>query len=389
MKKLFSLILALCMVLTAVSSLAEGDFTGTWYMNMIGLCAGSFDINADGTFSVTVETNEGTQTREGTWKQDENAVILTYDEQDLPMTWDGESISLDMQALFDLAPDATGMNLSGLDASVISSLFQVSREPAKIKPADYVAYQADGTLPEGVTGEEMESVTNSVLGLMNMMMGSVSTDVSSEQVLADAIDVLEEAFVIHENYGTQGGTFLAKVKNKTEEPVYLSGVTMTLKDADGNEVGKSEYPSTLGSRYLEPGEETYLSITADINEGAAVAAHEISFEAYSITWQSPDTILEVTDPELRINTFGTYSVAGTVTNAGEANLGNLSATFAVRDAEGRLMDIVSAGLYGAEIPAGNSVILVNSLDYSLSEYYSENGIVPASVDALATVEAAY
>ena len=178
MKKLFSLVLALCMVLTAVSSLAEGDFTGTWYMNMIGLCAGSFDINADGTFSFTVETDEGTQTREGTWKQDENAVILTIDEQDLPMTWDGESISLDMQALFDLAPDATGMNLSGLDDSVISSLFQVSREPAKIKPADYVAYQQDGTIPEGVTEEDMQTVSANVMGLMIMMMGSMLTMVT-------------------------------------------------------------------------------------------------------------------------------------------------------------------------------------------------------------------
>ena len=50
MKKTLALILALCMALAAVSAFAE-DVTGTWYLVMFGLSAGTIDLNADGTFA--------------------------------------------------------------------------------------------------------------------------------------------------------------------------------------------------------------------------------------------------------------------------------------------------------------------------------------------------
>ena len=46
MKKILALILALCLALAAVPVLAEDDLSGTWYMVMMGLTAGTFELNA-------------------------------------------------------------------------------------------------------------------------------------------------------------------------------------------------------------------------------------------------------------------------------------------------------------------------------------------------------
>ena len=139
MKKLLSLILVMCMALTAVSSLAEGDLTGTWYLNSLGMCAASIEINAEGTCAVTASTENGEERQEGTWTLDGDNPVLTVGEQNLPMTWDGETLSLDMQAILALVPDTAGMDLSSLDPSMLNSFFQISREPEKISAADFAA----------------------------------------------------------------------------------------------------------------------------------------------------------------------------------------------------------------------------------------------------------
>ena len=387
MKKLLSLILVMCMALTAFSSLAEGDLTGTWYLNSLGMCAASIEINADGTCAVTASTENGEERQEGTWTLDGDNPVLTVGEQNLPMTWDGETLSLDMQAILALVPDTAGMDLSSLDPSILNSFFQISREPEKISAADFAAYQVNGTLPEGVTEEEMQSVVINVMGSMFSLMGSMSADTDSDQVLTDAVAVLEENFIVFDNYDSQAGTFLGKVQNITDAPVWLNNLAITLKDADGNEVGKNDYASVIGSSYLDPGEETYVSITAEITAGAAVAEHELSIEAYAInSWYTPDTGIDVSDIELRPSSFSGYTAAGKISNAGETVLSNIRIVFAVRDAEGKLLDVISSGLYGAELPAGSSIILLSDMNYSIVEYCSANNIAPASVESLATTE---
>ena len=72
-----------------------------------------------------------------------------------------------------------------------------------------------------------------------------------------------------------------------------------------------------------------------------------------------------------------------------SNCGNIRIVFAVRDAEGKLLDIISSGLYGAELPAGSSIILLSDMNYSIAEYCSTNNIAPASMEAIAVTETLY
>ena len=53
MKKLISLVLALCLACMLIPAVAEDDVTGEWYANMSGIAV-KFTINADNTFTMEV-----------------------------------------------------------------------------------------------------------------------------------------------------------------------------------------------------------------------------------------------------------------------------------------------------------------------------------------------
>ena len=65
MKKILALILTVCMILGSMAALADTDFTGTWYFLSLGLTAGTFELNADGTCALTIDSEEGEEKREG------------------------------------------------------------------------------------------------------------------------------------------------------------------------------------------------------------------------------------------------------------------------------------------------------------------------------------
>ena len=387
MKKILSLVLALCMALTAAAALAEGDVTGTWYIKMFGATAGSVDLDAQGKCVLTSQSASGeTVVKEGTWALDGTTLTLTIDNESLPLNWDGENLTMDVASLLELVPEAGSINLGGADLSMFNNLLEISRDPGKISFVAFNAYQADGTLPEGVTEEEMQAFQAEIMNVLLQTLSSMSTAAAAETVPADAITVLEENFIIHDNYGSQGATCLMKIQNTADTAVALNEMVLTMKDADGYEIGRGEYPNVIGSNYLEPGEITYASITADIFEGATVAEHEIVFTPTSTTWMTPDASLEISDVELRAGEFGSYIAAGTVINKGEKALSSIRAVFAIRDEAGNLVDVTSAGMYGLELPVGSSIILLGNMNYSLSEYCAANKIVPTSVEAYALTE---
>lgn len=74
MKKLISLVLALCLACMLIPAVAEDDVTGEWYANMSGIAV-KFTINADNTF--TMEVPGLGQTQEGTWTMEGEEITMT------------------------------------------------------------------------------------------------------------------------------------------------------------------------------------------------------------------------------------------------------------------------------------------------------------------------
>ena len=155
MKKTLALILALCLVLAAVPVLAEDDLSGTWYMVMMGLTAGTFELNADGTCTCTTSVmGSEEQSAEGSWTTDGTVVTLSMDGKDMPLTYDGTDLLFSEEAVAVLGGEDF---MSGMDMSMLSSLFKFSREPGAVTAAEFTAFQTDGTVPEGKTEEEIEA----------------------------------------------------------------------------------------------------------------------------------------------------------------------------------------------------------------------------------------
>ena len=193
---------------------------------------------------------------------------------------------------------------------------------------------------------------------------------------------------LREGFSQPEGVYLAKVQNDNADPIYISEVSLILQDKDGNEVGKGEFLSNSGSRYLEPGEATFLCITADVNDGAEVADHATNLTCSPITYQTADLSMEVSDAQLRVEEgYSTnYYTAATVTNTTDAPLSRLNVVSAVRSADGKLLDLTTSGLYQNELAAGSTITLVDSLDSRAVTYCTENNLTPDQVEAFAWVE---
>lgn len=388
MKKTLALLLALCMMLAAVPVMAEEDVSGTWYLVMLGMTAGTFDLRADGTCTLELAMDDPTNV-EGTWTLDGEKVSITVEGNSLPLTYDGTSLQLDAEGIAALGLDSSLG--AGMDMSMISSMIQLSREPGKITVKEFSDYQDSSTLPEGKTEEDMQAIQMEMMAAVMSMMGSLDTGSSSDPSAdgpAPELTVVEDNFYVREGFSQPEGVYLAKVQNDNTDPIYISEVSLILQDKDGNEIGKGEFLSNSGSRYLEPGEATFLCITADVNDGAEVADHAANLTCSPITYQTADLSMEVSDAQLRVEEgYSTnYYTAATVTNTTDAPLSRLNVVSAVRSADGKLLDLTTSGLYQNELAAGSTITLVDSLDSRAVTYCTENNLTPDQVEAFAWVD---
>jgi hypothetical protein len=398
MKKILALILSVCMILGSISALADDpDFTGTWYLQTMGLTAGTFELNADGTCTLSTDDNGEEVKKQGTWSVEGETVTLTVDDQPLPMTYDGADLTVGEEAVAMLG----GSEMSGMDPSFFSQLIKISREPGKITMAELDAYNTDGTIPEGKTKEDMDSIQAEMMTLVFSMMGSVGTGTSTGTVEGAGqtaaedeanLTIAEENFYVRESYFGKECVYIAKVQNDTEDSLLINDGSMIIKDADGNEVAKREYLGTCGSRYLEPGEVSYVSMQVDLEEGKTADSYEAVVRASHNEYARKDTILEVDQVELRSKEgySGTnYYTAATITNKGETPLAGISVLVVTRDSNGKMVDIGMRDLGMNELGAGSTITLVDDIDSAAVKYCEANQLTLEGQDACAWVDEAY
>ena len=391
MKKIFALFLALCLVLAALPVMAENDFSGTWYLVMLGMNGATFELNADGTFTGTSETDEEEAKKtEGTWSADGDQVTLTVDSAPLVLSYDGTDLLLSTDAETLAAMNIA--SLDGIDMSMLDGLIKFSREPGKITPAEFAVYMVDGTVPEGKSKEDFDAVWTQMAPLfmaLTTAMGtgdaSVSGPGTGEGAAKPEVTVVEENFYTCESYFGQEAVYIAKVQNNNESPVYIDNGTLILKDADGTEVGRREWFGTCGSRYLSPGEISYVSFRADIEEGVTVAGYDKEINASAATY-GEDTAIELGKVELRSEegfSSVNYYTAATFTNSGEEPLSRVEVLFVLKDSEGKMIDIGDRGLGMLELASGSTITVVSDVNSSAVKYCEANGLTPGEVEAVA------
>ena len=390
MKKIFALFLALCLVLAALPVVAENDFSGTWHLLLAGMSFGTFELNADGTFTCTFESGEDNPIKEGTWSADGDQVTLTVDSAPMVVSYDGTDllISIDDDDLSKLGI----ASLSGIDMNLLTGLIKLSREAGKITPAEFAVYMADGTVPEGKTAEDF---TNVLIQLAPIYIALTAAMDSGDQTASDPgtgegssgpeVTVVEENFYTSESYFGVKGLYIAKVQNNNDFAVYLDNGKLILKDADGNEVSRREWFYTCGSRYLSPGEVSYISFQADIDEGVTVAGYDKEINASAATF-GEDVAFEVSKPELRSEEMFSsvnYYTAATFTNSSEEPLSGVEVLFVLKDSEGKMINISERGLGRFELGAGSTITIVDDVSSSVVDYCQANGLTLGEVEAVA------
>ncbi len=351
MKKWTAVLLALCLLLAAIPALGEGeDVSGDWYANIGDVIAGTLTLNANGT-----------------------AALEVLDPTGAPMNVDGEWTFADGVVTMTVEGSSTEFALK--EGSLNADWFPLpfTRTKGKLTRLQAVTLLKGGEteLPEGLTQEEAEACAKDYEAQMKAM-----------EPAEPELSVLGESFRVVESYSGYRGVYIARVQNNTGAPLYITGGALTLKDAEGNAVGEAAYLSQCGSKYLEPGEISFVSIEADVNEGATVTDYEKTIKAEEKGYMT-DVTLPVSATEYAPGLYDNYYMKATVTNdTGEARA-NVQAVLVALDEEGNLLCLDTVSLFYNELGAGSTITLVASVDSRTMKYFEANGIKPAKVEAYA------
>ena len=356
MKKIFAMLLALCLLLAAVPALAE-DFTGLWNLVLADVNLGWFQFNEDGTLSADLV---GVGETTGTWTSTEDSVTVTIQGDSTVMAWDGTMLYSD-DLMIPVIRDA------GLVSSDVISA---------------VANEEEYELPEGMTEEDLKTIAaNFYAEYMKMMEQSQAAAAASAAAASElTVDIISENFYVIESYSGYRGVWLAEVMNLNQEPVYVRSGSLTVKDADGNVVGTASYLSDRGSVYLEPGETTFLSMEADMAEKIEATCEktlEVKGDPYrtDINLTAGDSDFTIAEGE-----YETSWVQTTVTNETENPVG-VSVIFALEDAEGKPWFVEETSLYRHQLTPGSSIVMVQTLDERTRNFLKENNIQITTVKA--------
>ncbi len=377
MKKLTALLLALCMLLAVVPALGE-DFSGTWYMVLEDVTVGTLELNADGAFSMTVQASDEANTAEGTWEATDAGVTLTVNGDPAEAIYDAEAGTLTIAEL----------------------PIPMQREKGKYEVQlmiDVLNMKEDIEFPEGVTQLEASAAALKFYLKLNELKGTLggtgtgtgtedggTPDAGTAPAGGTGVDILAENFVVTESYSGYDGTYIAKVQNNTGSPQWLTGGSLVVKDASGNLVGTREYLSTCGSKYLEPGEISVITMQVEL-EADGEYTYEKMINAGTDSWSGPDAAVTVTDPAYVEGKYDSKLLQATVTNDTEQNLPDVEIAFLLSDENGLPLALVTNTLYNTELCPNSSLVVKSNVYTKVAEYFAAKSITPA-VEAFAWVE---
>ena len=191
MKKLFAVVIALAMLLSAAAVAEATDFTGMWYLNnmeMEGMTVSAaefgmemtFDLKEDGTVDAHQARGEETDDKQGTWTAEGDTVTITVD---------GEAMEF---ALTDgnLVADADGIKMI-LGREKIEGEAYVAGEPrTDAAEADYAgAWNAFKIFSEGLYMDAavvgFDDLTATVEGTTVTLNGFLFENEAFETALTD------------------------------------------------------------------------------------------------------------------------------------------------------------------------------------------------------------
>ncbi len=199
------------------------------------------------------------------------------------------------------------------------------------------------------------------------------------------LTVLNKNYYEYQGYSSMRALYLAKVQNNTDTGFYIVNGSFILKDAGGGELASQKYMQKIGSRYLAPGEITFLSMQADIPEGAEVSDYSVEIIPEEKNYTGEDREIEVNAVEYIDDQYHP-SIRVTVTNNHDEPLAYITIVYAVEDADGNIYAVDTSTLASKILGAHSTITFVEPLSNDVKTYTQEHGITLTQVEAYAFAE---
>jgi len=220
------------------------------------------------------------------------------------------------------------------------------------------------------------------------VMALVLTACSASALAAGKLSVEQENFHVIQSYSVYGYAY-AKLANVGDKPIKVNTGLLEIFGADGETLTSTDYYSEY-AEYLQPGEYTYIRLYDEVEdvEPSGVDDHMLTVTGKAdndcISYRFPCT----TDYAPNVQEgYWTYNyMYATFTNNTEEPVYDISVVLALLDAEGNILYMDDADMYSDKaVMPGSSITVRKDVDSNFIEYFEKNGLVPASVDAIAYV----
>ena len=206
---------------------------------------------------------------------------------------------------------------------------------------------------------------------------------------AGKLSVDQENVYVINSYSVYTYCF-AKVSNVGDKPIKVNNALLEIMDKDGNPITSTDYFNGY-AKYLEPGEYTYLRMYETIKDRPAtdVSDYSLTVTGKSDMNYSNQRLPVVSEYKEKVSEgYSSYDyMFATVTNNTKETIFDIVVVMALLDAEGQILFMADAYMYsGKGLTPGSSMVIKERVDSTFVEYFANNNLVPAKVDAIAFVE---
>ena len=220
--------------------------------------------------------------------------------------------------------------------------------------------------------------------VVSILLVVLLLSVSTATYAAGKLTVDQENFHVVSSYWTYGYAY-AKVSNAGDKATKINAGVLEIYDEAGDVLTSSDY-LTAYAEYLEPGEYTYVKMYSEITSGKAA---DYNLTLTQKTDNSERTLRLPVETDLQMDVksgWWTYNyMYATVTNNTDKPIYGIQVVLVLLDAEGNILDIEDESMYDNKALTPGSSMIVRKDISSDMDYFKANGIVPASVDAIAYV----
>lgn len=205
---------------------------------------------------------------------------------------------------------------------------------------------------------------------------------------AGKLSVEQENFHVIQSYSVYGYAY-AKLANVGDKPIKVNTGLLEIFDADGEALTSTDYYSDY-AEYLQPDEYTYIALSDEVEdvEPSDVDDYMLTVTGKAdtdyISYRFPCTTSYAPNVE---EGYWTYNyMYATFTNNTEEPVYDISVVLVLLDAEGNILYMDDADMYSDKaVMPGSSITVRKDVSSNFIEYFEKNGLVPASVDAIAYV----